>query len=429
MQERKRVAFATLGCKVNQYDTQAMQELFENAGYEIVSFQELADVYVINTCTVTQTSDKKSRQLVSRAHAQNPRGMVVVTGCYAQQSPERAMELPGVRLVLGTAERNQIVAHVERAWEETANCVRDIRKERVFEEISAVHEGKTRAHLKIQDGCDQYCSYCIIPYVRGPVRSRQLAQVVSEAKKLAQAGFCEIVLTGIHLMSYGKDLADTELIDAVDAITEIDGIRRIRLGSLEPAWIEERVVRAWAENPKVCRQFHLSLQSGCDTVLKRMNRRYTAAKYAEAVACLRENMPGCAITTDVIAGFAGETEEEHRKTLAFAEKMAFARMHVFPYSQRKGTKAAEMPGQVPKAVREKRAQELIALGERMAKEYLHAAIGSVQDVLIEHSENGWGEGYTGTYIRTRAPGKENEIVRVRITGVDDDGLAHGVSIV
>jgi len=404
MECKKRAAFFTLGCKVNQYETQAILELFSEAGYQIVPFEEVADVYVINTCTVTQMSDKKSRQMIARAHARNEDACIVVTGCYAQRAPENILNLPGVKLVIGTKDRMQIVSQVEQVLEEQAarNYVNSIKHEHVFEPLSAIRDGKTRAHLKIQDGCNRYCSYCIIPYTRGPIRSRPLEQIREEMQKLADEGFVEIVLTGIHLMSYGKDMpGNVTLLDAIAQADDIDAISRIRLGSLEPVEVNDAFVEAIAGNRKICRQFHLSLQSGSASVLQRMNRRYSPQDYEQSVQRLRTAMPGCAITTDIIAGFVGETEQEFEETLEFVKRIGFARIHVFPYSKRDGTRAADMPGHLPKSVKEERAHALITLGNQLEQSYLNSAVGTTQQVLIEEEIDGYPEGYTDTYIRTR----------------------------
>lgn len=418
MAEQKRVAFYTLGCKVNQYETDAMEALFINNGYAVVPFTEMADVYIVNSCTVTATSDQKTRQMLSRAHKRNPQATIAVVGCYAQRAPEEVKALPGVTLVLGTKDRSRIVELCENG--EAASIVTSIRTERGFEEMPSglTALGRTRAQLKIQDGCDRYCTYCIIPYARGPVRSRSLENIRAELLRMAQAGFLEVVLTGIHLMSYGKDMKNGEsLIDAIQIAEDTPGIARVRLGSLEPALINDGFAKALAGMPKLCRQFHLSLQSGSETVLARMHRRYTPEEYARAVDTLRAAMPDCAITTDVIAGFPGETEAEHQETLAFVQRIGFSRMHVFPYSRREGTVAADMPGQVEKSLRESRAKELIAAGEIMTQAYLISQQGSIQSVLAEQAEGGFAEGYTGSYIRARFPGGEadaGKIVRVRL---------------
>ena len=425
-----KAAFCTLGCKVNQYDTEAMRELFEKAGYETVDFSEPADVYLINTCTVTQTGDKKSRQMISRAHALSPNAKIVVAGCYAQRAPEEVLALPGVNLVIGTKERARVVELVEKLAQDKQDAVSDLRTERTFEPLTASHEGRTRAQLKIQEGCDRFCTYCIIPYARGPIRSRPLQDVRSELEKLAAAGYHEVVLTGIHLMSYGRDLGDgVTLIDAIAQAEGLSQIRRIRLGSLEPQLLSETFVRALAEDPRICHQFHLSLQSGSAGVLKRMNRRYTPEEYAECVHRLRSAMPGCAITTDIIVGFPGETEEEFEETLAFARQVSLARIHVFPYSRRAGTKAAVMPGQISRAVKAQRAAKLGRLAETLAAEYAARWVGTEQEVLFEEREGEYLAGHTGTYLRVLVPSTEDTLcgtfARVRILSAEA-GVLHGM---
>ncbi len=411
-----KAAFTTLGCKVNHYETEAMRELFLQGGWEIVDFSDAADVYVVNTCTVTQTSDMKSRQMIARAHRMNPAALVVAVGCYSQTAPDTVAALEGVGLVIGTGGRKEIVSRVSEALaaKPGETFVSPLSEMREFEPLSAVRDSRTRATLKIQDGCVNFCAYCIIPYARGPLRSRTPEKISEEVASLAREGYKEIVLTGIHLASYGRDLPETgvTLLDAIARVGKPDEIQRIRLGSLEPLFVTAAVAKALSENPKVCRQFHLSLQSGSDTVLKRMNRRYTAEEYLRAVELLRAAMPDCAVTTDVIAGFPGETEEEHKETLAFCEKAAFARMHVFPFSLRKGTKAETLPDHLPKSVKEARAKELIALGRRLTRAYLESQIGTVAEVLAESG----GEGYSGNYIRVKTSAPEGEIVRIRIDG-------------
>ena len=417
----RRIAFHTLGCKVNQYDTQAMLESFQAAGWEVCGFEEQADAYVINTCTVTGTGDKKSVQLIRRVHREHPEAAIVVTGCLAQRDPDR-VTLPGVRLVLGTAKRAQAAQLLERALAGNLALIEvNTLKGAAFEPLTInSHEGKTRATMKIQEGCDRYCTYCIIPYVRGPVRSMELDAVAAEAGRLAQAGYREVVVTGIHLTSYGRGMG-VELCDALEAVGRVEGIRRIRLGSLEPYYVTEERARRLADMDKLCRQFHLSMQSGSAGVLERMHRRYTPDDYARGVELLRKYMPGCAITTDVLTGFPGETEEEAAETLAFVERMGFARIHVFPYSRRSGTVADRLPGQVPEAVKHARAAELIALGGRLREAYERDALGSVREVLLEE-ETGAGmcEGYTREYLRVRAPGAPGEIASVRLTELDGD---------
>ena len=422
-----KVALATLGCKVNHYETEAMRELFITAGWQAVDFSDKADVYIVNTCTVTQTSDTKSRQLIARAHRNNPSALVVAVGCYAQTAAETVASLEGVGLVLGTSGRSRIVERVEAALAagRGASFVSPLAELRSFEPLSAVRDSRTRATLKIQDGCVNFCSYCIIPYARGPLKSRPPDEISREVERLAHEGYREVVLTGIHLASYGRDLRDYDctLLDAIDRVSAVNGIRRIRLGSLEPLFVDAHVAAALAGNPKICRQFHLSLQSGSDAVLKRMNRRYTSGEYLHSVELLRAEMPGCAITTDVIAGFCGETGREHEETLAFCEQVGFARMHVFPFSVRKGTKAADMPGQLQKSVKSKRAAELIALGGRLTNAYLASQIGSVVEVLAESD----GAGYSGNYIRVRTDAPEGAIVSVRLNGFDGE-TAYGTDL-
>ncbi|MDR0840188.1 MAG: tRNA (N(6)-L-threonylcarbamoyladenosine(37)-C(2))-methylthiotransferase MtaB [Christensenellaceae bacterium] len=401
-----KIAFCTLGCKVNQYDTQAMRELFEQAGYEVAEFDETADIYLINTCTVTATGDKKSRQMVARAHAKNPNAKVIVAGCYSQRAPQEVCRLPGVNLVIGTKDRKKIVELVEGLREGGAavSAVGELRGETAFETLSATRENRTRAQLKIQEGCDRYCAYCIIPYARGPLRSRAPQDIHCEIERLAAGGYCEVVLTGIHLMSYGKDLGDgIDLLSAIAQAESVPGIRRIRLSSLEPQLLSNEFVQTLAGSPKVCRQFHLSLQSGSPTVLRRMNRRYTPEEYAQCVQALRKAMPGCAITTDVIVGFPGESEAEFEETLEFVRRMELARIHVFPYSRREGTAAYAMAGQLPRAVKAARAKRLIEAAAALEQAYVASLVGTRQAVLLEEMEEGCAAGYTDTYVRVRVP--------------------------
>lgn len=418
-----RVAFYTLGCKVNHYETQAMRELFLASGWEDVPFDAPADAYIVNTCTVTQVSDQKSRHMLARAHRMNPDALVVAVGCYAQTAAESVAALPGVSLVVGTDGRKDIVRLVESRLSSGGRSpatalVRDLGGVRAFEELSAVADGRTRATLKIQDGCRNFCSYCAIPYARGPIRSRPMESILRELERLAAEGYREVVLTGIHLASWGLDSGEGDLNDVLRAAAGIGGIGRIRLGSLEPKFCDERFAQTVAALAQVCPQFHLSLQSGSDTVLARMNRRYDTAGYARAAQLLREASPGCAITTDVIAGFVGETEAEHAETLQFVERMAFTRIHVFPYSRRKGTRADAMAGHLPKGVRTGRAAELIALGDRLETAFVAGMVGKEAGVLIESD----GTGYTENYVRTRilapAPLGEGDVIRVRITGAE-----------
>ena len=420
------VAFHTLGCKVNQYDTQAMRERFEEAGYTTAEFDGAADVYVINTCTVTGTGDKKSMQTIRRCHRQNPDAAIVVTGCLAQRAAD-TLTLPGVRLVIGTQRRGEVVELLHQALAQDAALIAvESLRQAPFEKLTVhAHEGHTRATMKIQEGCDRWCTYCIIPSVRGPIRSRELAEIRAEAESLAAAGFQEAVLTGIHLTSYGRDKhGEITLLDAIRAVHEVEGIRRIRLGSLEPVIVTPEFAQGIAALPKVCHQFHLALQSGSDTVLARMRRRYTSGQFLAACSLLRDTFEDCALTTDVMTGFPGETEEEFAQTKETCRRAGFSRMHVFPYSEREGTKAALMEDSVPRPVREERARELIALGRDMEQAALLARVGKTDEVLIEETDDdGFGTGYTGGYMRVyvkdAAPG---QIVRVRSLRTEGDGL-------
>jgi len=389
----KKVAFYTLGCKVNQYETEAMLEMFKKDGYTQVDSEEFADVYVINTCTVTHMSDRKSRQYIRRMKKKNPDAIIAVVGCYSQVSPEEILEIEEVNLVMGTNERRQIVEEIKKLdASKKASTVDDIMKVRAFEEIEINQaNGRTRAFMKIQDGCDRFCSYCIIPYARGgKVRSRDLESVVNEAKKLAHNGYTEIVLTGIHVASYGKDVKDAEvnLLSVIKAIDEIDGVKRIRLSSVEPILMTDEFIDTVSKMPKVCPHFHLSLQSGCDETLKRMNRRYTTEEYKEIVDKLREKMPEVAITTDVIVGFPGETNDEFNKTYEFLSDIKLSQMHVFKYSPRKGTPAATMENQIDPQMKQLRSDKLISLNKKNFSDFATNFIGEEFEVLFEQNIEG-----------------------------------------
>ena len=427
MIENRTVAFHTLGCKVNQYDTQAMRERFEEAGFRTVDFEDRADVYVVNTCTVTGTGDKKSMQTIRRCHRNNPDAAIVVTGCLAQRAADE-LKLPGVRLVLGTQRRGEVVQLLAQALEQDCALIAvETLRQTPFEHLTVhAHEGHTRATMKIQEGCDRWCTYCIIPSVRGPIRSRPLDEIRAEAQSLAAAGFKEVVLTGIHLTSYGREQHGAiTLLDAIRAVHEVEGIERIRLGSLEPVIVTGAFVQGIAAMPKVCHQFHLALQSGSDTVLARMRRRYTSGEFLAACAMLRGAFEDCALTTDVMTGFPGETEEEFAQTVDTCKKAGFARMHVFPYSEREGTKAAAMEGSVPRHIREERARQLIAVGKELERAALEGRIGRTDEVLVEEIDaQGRGTGYTGGYMRVHVQGAQpGEIVRVRIVGIENDELS------
>ena len=429
MDREKTIAAYTLGCKVNQYDTEAMLERFEAAGYRAVPFQDEADVYLINTCTVTGTGDQKSLKTIRRVAREHPGCAIVVCGCLAQREARRLAAMDNVALVLGVQRRGEVVGLLESALAagETVNAVGPL-KGAGFENLFITrHEGKTRATMKIQEGCDRYCSYCIIPSVRGPVRSMPLEAVAAEAARLGKAGYREIVVTGIHLASYGRGTGDS-LVDAIRAVHDAPGVKRVRLGSLEPMTVTGAFAAEVARLPGLMRQFHLSLQSGSAGVLKRMRRRYTPDEYRAAVETLRHFMPDCAVTTDVITGFPGETDEEFAETLAFVQDIALARIHVFPYSRRKGTAADAMPDQVDEAVRRARTKKLIEVGNQLEQSFVQGLVGTCQQVLFEQAVGeGLSEGYTGQYVRVRAAARPGELCRVRIESAGG-ALAHGTVI-
>lgn len=403
MKTMKKAAFFTLGCKVNQYDTQAVIGMLADAGFEIVDFKEPADIYFINTCTVTATSDKKSRQMIARAHAQSPDAPIVVMGCYSQRAPETITELPGVRLVMGTGNKENILELINKISneEKPVNAVSLHDDKTRFPRTRAELSSRIRAYLKIQDGCDRFCSYCIIPHVRGPIKSRNIGDIESELIRLEREGYKEIVLTGIHLMSYGRDI-DSSIIDVLNIIKKLPGIGRIRLGSLEPYNITDETIAALADTDKLCRHFHMSLQSGSKSVLNRMNRRYTPDMFADYVYKLRSKMPDCAITTDIIAGFPGETEAEFNETLEFINHIKFSRIHAFPYSKRSGTAAAAIKEQLPNAIKQQRTKALIELGNVLEAEFMAGLIGKAVPVLFETEKNSYCEGYTDSYARVQA---------------------------
>ena len=416
------VAFHTLGCKVNQYDTQAMLELFRAAGYAVVPFSENADVYVVNTCTVTGTGDKKSLQLARRLRREHPESEIILCGCLAQRKGEALLDT-GARLILGTQRRGEVVTLLEKAVREGVQiCAVDaLTTQTPFECLTITdQEDHTRAILKIQEGCNNRCTYCIIPSVRGPIRSRPLQEVAAEARRLADAGFRELVLTGIHLSSYGRDLeGGVTLLDAIQTVQDTPGVLRIRLGSLEPTIATEEFSARLAAMDKVCPQFHLALQSGSDTVLARMARRYNTRMYLAAVDNLRAVFPHAAFTTDVLTGFPGETEEEFQKTLDFIRRCEFAQIHVFPYSVRPGTRAAAME-QLPKSVKEERAARAGEVAAQLHEQYLQSCVGQVYPVLFEQpGREGEFTGHAPNYMEVTAPGEDlhNCLRPVRIIGV------------
>ena len=430
----KKAALHNLGCKVNAYETEAMQEMLEQAGYEIVPFKEGADVYVINTCTVTNIADRKSRQMLHRARKLNPEAVVVAAGCYVQTQGEREID-PCIDIVIGNNHKKDLV-RILREYEENrekdrAGEIGDINMTKEYESLHLTRTGEhTRAYIKVQDGCNQFCTYCIIPYARGRVRSREMQDVEQEVRTLAGNGYQEVVLTGIHLSSYGIDfVGQRHLIELIRAVHEIEGIRRIRLGSLEPGIVTEEFAEALASMPKICPHFHLSLQSGCDAVLKRMNRKYTSGEYYEKCRILRKYFDAPALTTDVIVGFPGETEAEFQESYDFVDKVDFYETHIFKYSKREGTKAASMPDQVDEQIKAQRSARLIELGEKKRKAYEKKFIGRTVEVLVEEDAVIGGKnvqtGHTKEYIKIALDSEENLrncIVNVQID--NDSQIIH-----
>lgn len=435
----RKVAFLNLGCKVNSYETEAMQQMMKNTGYEIVDFNEKADVYIVNTCTVTNIADRKSRQMLHRAKKNNPEAVVVAAGCYAQASKGQLEEDLAIDLIIGNNMKKDIVTILNEYYEDHGKneAIININKEQEYEElkIDSLTE-KNRAYIKIQDGCNQFCSYCIIPYTRGRVRSRKQEDVIDEVKRLVANGYKEVVLTGIHLSSYGIELKETAkpeevedylkeksmpLLQIIMKLSEIEGLERIRLGSLEPRIITDYFVKTLSENKKFCPHFHLSLQSGCDATLKRMNRKYSTEEYYDSCVLLRKYFDNPAITTDVIVGFPGETEEEFEETKKFLRKVSFAEMHVFKYSVRKGTRAEVMPNQVPDQVKHERSTELIALNDLMNQEYQDSFVGRIEKILIEEEITMDGIkyqiGHNERYLKLAIQAEEsyvNEIVTAKV---------------
>ena len=421
-----KVKFVTLGCKVNQVESEAMREALLAAGFQEAAGGETADVVVVNSCTVTATSDQKARQALRREKKRNPGAVAVLTGCWPQAFPQEAQEFLEADVVLGTARRGDLVPRLLE-YLSTKQRVVDIaphEKGEKFEKltISAMH-GRTRAFVKIEDGCDRFCSYCIIPYARGRVRSKPLEDIREEAARLGEAGYKEVVLTGINLPAYGKDLGG-DLCDAVEAACAAPGILRVRLGSLEPEQLTPPVIARLAAQEKLCPQFHLSLQSGCDDTLRRMNRHYTTAEYRQIVGDLRKAFPNCAVTTDIMVGFAGETEEEFAKSLAFAKEIAFAKVHVFAYSRRPGTRAYDMPGQVPNREKERRSREMISATLETQRAFFAAQTGRVEEVLFEQERDrnvyeGYTRNYTPVRVASAAP-LQGQILQVRLTQALED---------
>ena len=422
MNEVKKVAFCSLGCKVNQYETNAMAQKFIEHGYEVVEFDEYADVYIVNTCTVTNVADRKSRQMLRRAKEINKDATLVACGCYAQVSKEELKKIPEIDLIIGNNEKNDIIQIVENhiAQKGAEDLVSDVMYKLDYVELgTTTYTEKTRAVIKVQDGCNQFCSYCIIPYARGRVRSRKIDSIIKEIEQIAQKGIKEVVITGIHLASYGKDFEENiGLIDLLEEINKIDGIVRIRLGSLEPKIITEEFMQRLIKLEKICHHFHLSLQSGCDNTLKRMNRKYTTSEFEEIVQRLRKYYNDVILTTDIIVGFPGETEEDFETTYNYLKKINFYKMHVFPYSPRKGTVAAKMPDQIQGDIKEKRSKKLIELSNENQKQYNQNLIGKDVEVLFEEkNKEGYYKGHTQNYILVEYKTDEeleNKIVKVNI---------------
>ena len=406
---KKKVALHNLGCKVNAYEVEAMQQLLENAGYETVPFEEGADVYVINTCTVTNIADRKSRQMLHKAKKMNPDAIVVATGCYAQADTEKLKEDTAVDLILGNNQKTQIVEALEEYEKEHAKQVQviEINHTKEYEELSISSTAEhVRAYIKVQDGCNQFCTYCIIPFARGRVRSRKIEEVLREVETLAAKGYKEVVLTGIHLSSYGVDFPKEEresLLSLIQAVSRVEGISRIRLGSLEPRIITEEFLEGIVKTGKVCPHFHLSLQSGCNKTLKNMNRRYSAQEYAEKCELIRKFYPAPALTTDVIVGFPQETEEDFEESYEFVKKIQFYETHIFKYSRRHGTKAASMDGQLTEAAKAQRSDRMLELHEIRAREYEEAMIGKKMELLLEEEieidGRPWYVGHSREYVR------------------------------
>ena len=409
----KTVAFYTLGCKVNQYETNAMEQQFIQNNYKIVDNTEKADIYVINTCTVTNMADRKSRQMLRRVKEINQSAVIVVCGCYAQVAKTELEQIPEVDIILGINEKNKIVQIVEEYLANKDNIIEvaDVSKQKEFLDFGDVtYTEKNRAVIKVQDGCNMFCSYCLIPYARGRIRSRKIENVVSEIEKIANQGIKEVVITGIHVASYGKDFENENirLINLLEEINKIEGTERIRLSSLEPTIVDEEFAKRLSKLEKICDHFHLSLQSGCDATLKRMNRKYTTAIYKEATEILRKYYPNANFTTDVIVGFPGETDEEFNQTYEFLKEIGFYKMHIFKYSPRKGTVAEKLPNQVDGNIKEERSKKLIELSNNMQNEKNSQYIGKTVKVLFEEYENGYYKGHTTNYMVVKVTGKEQD---------------------
>ncbi|HAZ37130.1 MAG TPA: tRNA (N(6)-L-threonylcarbamoyladenosine(37)-C(2))-methylthiotransferase MtaB [Clostridiaceae bacterium] len=426
-----KAAFCTLGCRVNQYETEAMTELFIKNGYQIVNFDDFADVYVINTCTVTSIGDKKSRQMIRKSKKTNKDSIIVVAGCYAQVSPDEVAKIEGVDVVIGTKDKGKIIELIEeyKKNKKQIKHIENIMSVRKFEDLEIEeYQDRNRAFLKIQDGCDRFCSYCLIPYARGPVRSKEPEKIYKEVQRLSKNGFKEVILSGIHVASYGKDLKNVTLADIIEGINKIDGIERIRIGSIDPLFFTEDVVNRISKVEKLCHHFHISLQSGCDDTLKRMNRHYTSYEYKEIIDRLRNTFDDLAITTDVIVGFPGETDDEFNRSYEFIKDIKFSKIHVFKYSKREGTKAADLKNEVDPKIKEERSKRLLYLDKELENNFIKKHIGKKMDVLFENKKDGYFEGYTKNYIRVKAKSEEelSGLIRdVLINGVCDEAAAMG----
>ena len=431
MNEVKKVAFCSLGCKVNQYETNAMAQKFIEHGYEVVEFDEYADVYIVNTCTVTNVADRKSRQMLRRAKEINKDATLVACGCYAQVAKEELKKIPEIDLIIGNNEKNDIIQIVENhiAQKGAEDLVSDVMYKLDYVELgTTTYTEKTRAVIKVQDGCDRFCSYCLIPYARGHIRSRKIENVIEEIKKVVEEGINEVVITGIHIASYGRDFKGENigLIDLLEEINKIQGLHIIRLGSIEPTIITDEFVERLSKLDKICDHFHLSLQSGCTETLKRMNRRYTTEEFRDVTKRLRSKFPNAALTTDIIVGFPGETDDEFNTTYEFLKEIAFYKMHIFKYSQRKGTKAAVMPNQIDGKIKEERSKKLIELSNENEYNYNKKYIGKQVEVLFEEREGEYLKGHTTNYIvvkhKTDKDDLINKIAKVTVSEAKQDCL-------
>ncbi|WP_052327246.1 tRNA (N(6)-L-threonylcarbamoyladenosine(37)-C(2))-methylthiotransferase MtaB [Nosocomiicoccus massiliensis] len=417
----KTVAFSTLGCKVNHYETEAMWQIFKDAGYSRVEFEDNADVFVVNTCTVTNTGDKKSRQVIRRAIRQNPDAVIAVSGCYAQTAPKEIEAIPGVDIIIGTENRDKLIDYVEQYHEERQpiNRVQNIMKKRTFEEMDVPYfTDRTRATLKIQEGCNNFCTFCIIPWARGLMRSRDPEKVIEQAEKLVEAGYKEIILTGIHTGGYGEDLKDYNLAMLLRDLEKVEGLNRLRISSIEASQLTDEVLDVIYHSNKIVRHFHIPVQSASDTVLKRMRRKYTMDFYESRILRLKEMMPGAAITSDVIVGFPGETEEEFMETYDFIKKHHFSELHVFPYSTRTGTPAARMKDQIDNETKEARVKKLIELSDALALSYAEKFKDDVLEIIPEKMEDGMLVGHADNYMKVAVDGDESltgELVKVKVT--------------